>query len=209
MPDWNAVKTDFLATGMSYSALASKWGVSISTLKKKAAREKWAQAHDDVVVLAENLPEEKLAKKPRKKAKRKPKEEPKQEPVPLEVKQEPEPMELVPQNEEIALVSAAAAEIRAKRARRMLETTDMMMDHIIDALQLVEPDNTYALGMLVRALKDLRDIQGLNKSALDIEEQQARIAKLRSETRIVEEDSQGGVILLPTPDAALTPPEDA
>ena len=42
-PDWAAIEADFLATGMSYNELARKWGVSISTLKKKAMRGKWAK----------------------------------------------------------------------------------------------------------------------------------------------------------------------
>ena len=41
------------------------------------------------------------------------------------------------------------------------------------------------------ALRDLREMQGLNRTALDIEEQRARIAKLRSETHIPEADSGG------------------
>ena len=91
----------------------------------------------------------------------------------------------------------------------MIEASDMIMDHIIDALGLIKPDDTMALGTLVRALKDLREMQGLNKSALDIEEQRARIAKLRSDTRIVEDNGEGGIIFMPTMADRPTPPEDS
>ena len=47
------------------------------------------------------------------------------------------------------------------------------------------------------ALKDLRSLKGLDKTDLDREEQRARIAKLRSDTRIVDDSDEGGVILMP------------
>ena len=149
-PDWNAIEADFLATGLKYPELAAKWGVSLSTLKKKAMRGGWGDKHANVIRQAEPEPE------------------PQKEP-------EPEIEQIAP--------AELALELRTQRSRKMLETTDAMMDRIIDALQVIEPDNTYALATLVKALKDLRDMQGLNKSALDIEEQMARIAKLKSETK--------------------------
>ena len=98
-----------------------------------------------------------------------------------------EPVPIAPQ--ELAL------ELRAQRSKRMMETTDAMMDRIIDALGLIEPDNTYALATLVKALKDLREMQGLNKSALDIEEQRARIDKLKSEIRRDERESREPLVI--------------
>lgn len=189
MPDWNAIEADFLATGMAYPELAKKWKVSLSTLKKRAMRGKWGDKHAAVAILAEeSVPENRM--------------EPEPEPVPTEE----EPPEL---KSEIVNPTVLAIERRAERIRRMLSTTDAMMDRIIDALDLIKPDDTYALSTLIRALKDLREMQGLNKSELDVEEQRARIAKLKSETRITETDGHGGVLILPTIEDALQPPGDA
>lgn len=177
-PDWSAIEADFLATGTKYPTLAKKWGVSLSGVKRRAAAGKWTEK------LAE------IAKRT----------EPETEPEP---RTEPETG-----TAEIMHPEELAAELRAKRSRRMIEVTDMMMDHIIDALGVIHADDTMALATLVRALKDLREMQGLNKSALDIEEQQARIAKLRSETRIVDDGSEGGVIFMPTMAERPQAPED-
>ena len=41
MPDWNAIKADYIRGGTSYRKLAVKHGVSFNTLKTVAIREKW------------------------------------------------------------------------------------------------------------------------------------------------------------------------
>ena len=212
MPDWSAIKADFLATGMTYPALASKWKVPLSTVKKRAMREKWARSHETVILMAEEAEAKKMEPKRKKRKvppKQKPKMEPKETAVPFKAKKQMEPQELpVPSEVELVTPEMMAAELRARRAKRLMETTDAMMDRIIDAMEIVKPDDTYALKTLIAALKDLREMQGLNKSALDIEEQKARIAKLRSETRVTETEGAGGVLILPTIDDRLEPPEE-
>ena len=157
MTEWDAIKADYLATGMAYQDLAAKWNVSISTLKKKAAREGW---RDEYIKIA-------LEKEPQKEPKKS-----RQEP---RVELEPE---LFP---ELVSPEALAAELRVNRMRKLMETTDTMMDRVINALDIIEPGNTYALSMLVRSLKDLREMQGLNKSKLDLEEQQLRIEIMKQQ----------------------------
>lgn len=39
--DWNKIKAEYIAGGTSYRKLAEKYGVSFSTLKDRAKREKW------------------------------------------------------------------------------------------------------------------------------------------------------------------------
>ena len=41
--DWKKVKADYIAGGTSYRKLAEKYGVSFSTLKEIARREKWTE----------------------------------------------------------------------------------------------------------------------------------------------------------------------
>ena len=41
--DWERIEEDFLATGLSYRALAEKHGLSLSTVKKRAAERRWQE----------------------------------------------------------------------------------------------------------------------------------------------------------------------
>lgn len=169
-PDWKQIEADFLATGMSYRELANKYGVSFSTLRKKAAAGKWRDLFGDVA--------RKAAEQQREQA------------------EQAEQAE----RQDVAVIT------RNNRAVRFAEMTDIMADKILEALDAVDVKDAYAIKLLAGALKDLRDLQGLNKTALDIEEQQARIAKLRSESRIVEAEDSGGVLILPMIEGKLIPP---
>ena len=81
--------------------------------------------------------------------------------------------------------------------QRFNRIVDGMLDRVEDAICIVNPSDAASIKLLTAALKDLRDLKHLNRTELDIEEQRARIAKLRSETRIVETEDVGGVILMP------------
>lgn len=196
-PDWAAIEADYLATGLRHEDLAKKWGVPLSTVKKRAMRGKWGDKHRQIARKAEPVELEHAVELS---------EMERCEEVELKPKSRRKKAEKVEAEqidpEELAL------ELRRKRSQKMIETTDAMMDRIIDALELIPPDNTYALSTLVKALKDLREMQGLNKSALDIEEQRARIDKLRSETRTAETGGSGGVIILPDVNGELIPPNE-
>lgn len=151
--DWERVEEDFLASGMSYRALAEKHGVSLSTVKKRAAAGHW---------------QERL----------------------LSLKRE----------EERAVESRnrKLLELRENRRALLLNTADDLLEKLRLALDQLEPENTPALASLARTLKDLRELQGLRKDALDLEEQQARIEKMRSEIRKTEEEeAPAGVLILP------------
>lgn len=151
--DWERVEEDFLASGMSYRALAEKHGVSLSTVKKRAAAGHW---------------QERL----------------------LSLKRE----------EERAVESRnrKLLELRENRRALLLNTADDLLEKLRLALDQLEPENTPALASLARTLKDLRELQGLRKDALDLEEQQARIEKMRSEIRKTEEEeASAGVLILP------------
>lgn len=176
---WADIRADFLASGLNFADLAKKYGVSYSTLRKTAAAEKWTQQRAEINREAARPRREQRAKK-----------EQKNENVPVPIS-----------DEEI---------IEAKRERldKFMEITDAMMDRIYDAIQSDKVMNAQAIKFLASALRDLREMQGLNKSALDLEEQQARIAKLRSDTRVVDADGEGGIIFMPTMEARPEPPED-
>ena len=164
---WATIRADYLATGMSYKKLADKHGVSISTLKKRAASEKWAEAKAEIDAKTMGGTGGVTGT-------------------------EPEPddgsMVLVPTDAEII-------DLKRERLERFHQATDAMMDRIIDALASEEVISPYSLKLLASALRDLREMQGLNKSELDIEEQRARIAKLKSETRTVESPEEQGIVV--------------
>lgn len=171
--DWFEIERDFRETGLSYPKLAAKYGVSLSTLKKKAAKNKWAL-------------QKALTAKER-------------EPAP---KEEPEPV--IPE-EPTAIVYQTETE---RRRELFLRMTDDMANRIQDALAVVDVSNVFAIKMLASALKDLRDLQGI-RDPLDEEEKRARIAKLRSDTRIVDSEEGGGIIFMPSMEDRPTPPEDS
>lgn len=152
--DWGQIQADFLATGMSYKALAEKHAVGLSAVKKRAAAENWQR---------------KL----------------------LELRRE----------EERAAAAERAEQILEKRENRrslLLNTADDLLEKLRQSLDQLEPENTAALASLTRTLKDLRELQGLRKDALDLEEQQARIEKMRSEIRKSEDEGEpAGVLILP------------
>ena len=61
--DWKKIKAEYIAGGTSYRKLAAKYGVSFSTLRDIAIREKWtdlkAQAHNkSVTKLVETIGEQ-------------------------------------------------------------------------------------------------------------------------------------------------------
>ncbi len=165
--NWSLVEADFLATGLSYSRLAKKHGLSLSAVKKRAASGHWQDRLRELRAREEAVEE---------------------------------PAVEILQPEELAL------ETRQARRMRLQDAADRIMEKINRALEELEPDNTYALSTLVRALKDLRELQGLGTDPLDLEEQQTRIEKMRSEIRRSEEENgAGGVVLLPPVETAEEP----
>ena len=191
--DWTEIEKDYQENGLSLKELAVKYNVSISTLKKAAMRQGWGkgrvapkrrQAADRVQAALAEVEE--------------------MEPNGTD-EMEPEQMEpngtkvvpLWPENQTIL-----PAEDGAERFQRIV---DEMLDRVEDAICRVDTSNAGAVKLLTAALKDLRSLKGLDKSPLDLEEQKARIEKLRSETRIVEDTGEYGVILLPEIERVVPP----
>ncbi len=85
-------------------------------------------------------------------------------------------------------------DLKRDRLEKFMDITDGMMDRIQNAIESPDVITPYALKLLASALRDLREMQGLNRTMLDIEEQRARIAKLRSETHVQEAETDSVVI---------------
>lgn len=157
---WADVRADYLSTGMSYKKLAEKHGVSLSTLKKRAAAEHWTRAREAVENGLDGT----------------------------------EPVDGTGTDIAVPEITAGI-ETKRNRLATFMQASDAMMDRILDALTSPEIISPYSLKLLASALRDLREMQGLNKSELDIEEQRARIDKLRSDTRKEESVENHGIVV--------------
>ena len=110
---------------------------------------------------------------------------------------------LLKQSREEKAQEPSGSELRQRRDRQELlrDAADEALLKLRQAVEELEPGNAPGLASLVRALKDLRELQGLKKDELDLEEQQARIERIRSQIRRADEgESAGGVVLLPVPE---------
>ena len=92
----------------------------------------------------------------------------------------------------------AISEGEAERAKRLLSASDRLLERIETLIETftigeVMLDRT-TLRQLTGALKDIKDIQGI-KSPLDLEEQRARIAKLRKEAEDEEKTNEIGIVI--------------
>lgn len=176
--DWSKIEKDYLESGLSYAQLAEKYGVSLAAIKKQASRKGWAKKRSGSEQKAERV-ETALA----------------------QVSHEMSP-------ENVTTVDTVRVLDRETETQRFNRIVDGMLDRVQDAICMVNTSDAASIKLLTAALKDLRSLKGLDKTDLDREEQRARIAKLRSDTRIVEDNGEGGIIFMPTMEARPTPPED-
>ncbi len=61
--DWKAIKAEYIAGGTSYRKLAEKYGVSFSTLKEVARREKWTDLKEKANHKADTILAEKIGRR--------------------------------------------------------------------------------------------------------------------------------------------------
>lgn len=52
MTDWAAIRAEYIAGGISYRKLATKYAVSLSTLRKRAERERWGEMRSQAYAMA-------------------------------------------------------------------------------------------------------------------------------------------------------------
>lgn len=72
------------------------------------------------------------------------------------------------------------SERESSRISKYMEITDTLTQKLIEALELVQPGDTYALRQITSSLKDLKEMQGV-KSEADRREQEARIRNLEKQ----------------------------
>lgn len=136
MADWKKIKAEYIRGGTSYRKLASKYGVSFSTIKRHAADEKWTDLRAQVE-----------------------------------------------SNVTTKIIESATKQASA-RVDEVQTIADMLLAKIKQGLQ----EETFgvdesSIRQLVSCIKDLREIKGY-KHELDMQEQQARIEKLRKDAQV-------------------------
>lgn len=181
--DWTEIAKDYRENGLSLADLAEKYEVSVSTLKKAAMRQGWSKGR---------VAPERRRKAVQVKAALANVE--KMEPAEMEPeKMEPEEMEPVPNGTVVPLYpdKVLPAEDDATRFRRLV---DELMNRVEDAICQMDVTQPGSVKLMTGALKDLRSLKGLDKTVLDIEEQKARIEKLKSEAAIREVSQEPVVI---------------
>ena len=153
MPDFKKIKAEYIRGGVSYRKLADKYGVSFSSIRRRAEKENWT----DLRTQAEQKSSTKIVE------------------------------------------SVASRE--AKRVDGIQTVADMLLEKIkegvADGTLIVD---SQSIRQITASIKDLRDIKGY-KSELDMQEQMARIEKLRKDATkddvSTDEQGQYGVFILP------------
>jgi transposase-like protein len=104
-------------------------------------------------------------------------------------------------------VLKSVSQKETQNALGIVDVADKLLDKIAEMLA-ADVTNAQSVKSLTSALKDLKEIKGY-KSEADIREQEARIAKLRREAGLGDdEEDGGGVIVLPDAVAPLIDEEN-
>ena len=178
--DWNTLKAEYIAGGVSYRELAEKHGVSESTLRKRAAKEHWSELRNKAGTEMEQKIVDKTAEDSANKA------------VELSTRIDDIADKLLNKIEravdelDIHLVKSITKEkvVEYNSKTKPIKETIVENETINEVSSLID---RRGLQRLTSALKDIKDIKGI-KSQKDAEEQEARILNLR---RQAEKDSTG------------------
>lgn len=105
------------------------------------------------------------------------------------------------------MVDEVAKDI-AKNSIKINDVTDKLLDRILKLLESNAELGSQSIKNLTSSLKDIKNIKDI-KSDIDIEEQQARIDKLRKDIESEQtEDRPYGVLLMPPIMPAIVPPSE-
>ena len=134
MTDWKAIKAEYIRGGTSYRKLCAKYGVSFSSLRGIAGKEKWTELREQ----AQHRSNTKLIEK--------------------------------------------VSDESSGKGTKIIDVANKLLDRLSQTIDMMDVIDTQSLKHITSALKDLKDIKGY-KSAIDLKEQEARIAKLEKEAQ--------------------------
>lgn len=177
--DWNAAKTEYITTNTSYRKLAEKYGVQKDTIANRAKQEKWIEARrqyqDRLSTKLINLAENKELSRAEKISNA--------ADLLLE--------KIIKAISEVDLTletnTVKVKEIEYKNKQRPDKPTKETITETVDIKMIQTIVDRAGLKSIASALRDLKEVQNI-KSDADIEEQEARIANLRSKAK---DDAEG------------------
>lgn len=183
--DWNAAKTEYITTNTSYRKLAEKYGVQKDTIANRAKQEKWIEARrqyqDRVATKLITLAENKELSRAEKISNA----------ADLLLEKIMKAISEVDLTIETSTVKVK--EIEYKNKERPDKPTKETITETVDIKTVETIVDRAGLKSIASALRDLKEIQNI-KSDADIEEQEARIANLRSKSKDDTDGSSAAVI---------------
>ena len=174
--DWKRIKAEYIAGGTSYRKLAEKYGVSFSTLRKVAAKEKWTDLRNKAGAKADTKIVDSVSDKEAKKAIDKLSRVSDLTDMLLD-KLEQAITELDIQLYKDVVKTKTIEYNNDRRPDKPTKETIHEEEKIVEVKSIVDRSGLKAIAS---SLRDIKEIQML-KTDLDKQEQEARIAKLRKE----------------------------
>lgn len=174
--DWKRIKAEYIRGGTSYRKLAEKYGVSFSTLRKVAAKEKWTELRNKAGAKADTKIVDSVSDKEAKKA----------------IDKLSRVSDLT--DKLLDKLEQAIEELDIQLYKDVVKTKEIEYNHdlrpdkptketiherekVIEVKSIVDRSGLKAIAS---SLRDIKEIQML-KTELDKKEQEARIAKLQKE----------------------------
>ena len=152
MKDWISIREEYITGSIGLRSLAEERGVSINTLKHRAAKEGWYEKR----LKYREMKEEML--------------------VSLTTRGTGTPPETMPQNDEN---EGSLPETEPQPGAEMIyKVSELMLKRILTLLPRC--GSMYELRSAASALEDIKDVL-MSHPSLEVEEQQVRIERLRSE----------------------------
>ena len=157
MPNWAAIKEEYITGDIGQRPLAKKHGVSYYTLKDRAERDNWGEERRQYREKFGYTPVAKVAPHPAPRS-------------------TPHPAPRAPQ----PAVEYVPGEQQRQNTSRLFGVSEALLNKIEELVPTAHKASE--VKFLSEAMKNIKEIQMI-KSALDEREQLARIAKLKAETK--------------------------
>ena len=153
MADWQAIKTEYITTNISYRALEKKYGINYKVIADKGKSEGWKELRSQHT------------------------------------------------HNTLTKILEADTEQKVYRAERLQRVADKLLDIVEARVDASDPTgmDTQSMKHISGILKDIKEVQ---RSPKDLEEQDARIAKLRKEAEKEEHDNRDVTIVIEGGDPA-------
>lgn len=186
MPDWKKVKAEYIRGGVSYRKLAEKYGVSFSTLRKVASKEKWTDLRNKAGAKRDSKIVESVASQ---EARRVDRLNSIADKLLDKIEKSIEELDL-----HIATETHKTKIIEYNNIGRPDKPTKEVIDEIVEVKSYQSIIDKSGLKQIASAIRDLKEVQMI-KSALDQQEQMARIDKLRKEAQSDKESNDIRVVI--------------